>query len=165
MVEMEGVTEFVNGFFEQSLAEQGVVEVEAVELLAQTVERNDGAGASQLRFAENVFQDWDVKIDRGDADDPPEFRAHQGLHALQQFRRVILLALNVVRRGGVELDGENLGPHSETPCNASAQVLKQGGLQFSDRQQVHHIHFEPDSLKPIEFNQVHRDSTGVRVQP
>jgi len=45
MVEIEGVADLVNGFFEQALAEQGVVAVEAVELLAQTAERNDGAGA------------------------------------------------------------------------------------------------------------------------
>jgi len=38
MVKMEGVAELVNGFFEQALAEQGVVAVEAIELLAQTVE-------------------------------------------------------------------------------------------------------------------------------
>jgi hypothetical protein len=33
VAEIEGVTQFVNGFFEQALAEQAIVAVEAVEFL------------------------------------------------------------------------------------------------------------------------------------
>ena len=54
---------------------------------------------------ENVLEDRDVEIDRGDANEPPAFHACQGLHALQQFQRAILLALNVIGRGGIEFEG------------------------------------------------------------
>ena len=82
VAEIESVAQFVNGFFEEALAEEGIVAIEAVELLAQTVRGDDGAGAAHLGFAENVFQDRNVEVDIGDREKAPSVRTEKRLHAL-----------------------------------------------------------------------------------
>src|ERR1700756_220147 len=109
------MTKFVHGLFQESLAKQIIIAVKAVELLTQPMNRNDGAGPPDLGFSENVFKDRDVKIDVGNREETPFLRPHQRLHALQDFRGMILLALGVVTRSGVENVRNDLAIHVETP--------------------------------------------------
>ena len=76
MMKIQGVTQFMDGFFEQSLAEQVMVAIEAVELLVQTMGGDNGATASHLGLAENVFQDGYVQVNVCHAQQAPILRAN-----------------------------------------------------------------------------------------
>ena len=122
MAEIESVAQLVNGFFEQALAEQGIVAFEAIEFLAQAVSGNNGARPGHLGFSENVFQDGDVEIDVGHREPTPIPWAHQHLHAVQKFGGMILLALGMIGRSRIEPDRDNLTSNGETLWNCGAQV-------------------------------------------
>ena len=125
VTKIEGVTQLVNGFLEEALAEKGIVAVEAVELLPQAIGGDDGAGSAHLGFPENVFQDRDIEVDIGDGEETPGVWTDQTLHTLQNFRRMILLAFGVIGRRGIEDDGENFAGNVESPGNGGTQVLQQ----------------------------------------
>src|ERR1700758_1144915 len=110
----------MDGFLDQALAEQGVIPVEAVEFLAEAVERNQSTRASHLCLPENIFQDGDIEIDAGDAEKPPVPWTHQSPHALENFRRMILLPLNMVSRNGVEFHGQDLTAGVQRVTNRNA---------------------------------------------
>jgi hypothetical protein len=147
----------MDAFFEEALAEQGVVAVKSVEFLAQAEGRDDGAGASHLGLAENILQDGDVEIKISNREETPVLRADERLHALQDLGGVILLAFGVIDGSGIEWGGENLTSNVQASRDRDAEVLEERGLHFTDRKQVYEIH--PASSKP------HCVVSEARVQP
>src|SRR4029077_11675334 len=91
VTQAEGVPYFMNGFFNETSAKHGIVTIKPVELLPQPMHGNYGARTAHLGFSKNVFQDGDVKIDIRNREEPPVLRTNERLHALKNFRRVILL--------------------------------------------------------------------------
>ncbi len=147
VAEIEGVAEFVDGFFQEALAEQGVVAVEAVELLVEAVGGDYGARASHLSFAENVLENGDVEIEVGDGEDAPVLRADQRLHAAEDFGRMVLLALGVVDQCGIECGGEDGARHVQALRDGDAEVVEKRGFNFTDRKQVYEIHSSDTGAK------------------
>src|SRR5689334_951533 len=108
MSEIEGVSQLVNTLFQQALAEQRIIAIKAIELLAQAVRGDDGARPAQLGLAEDVFQNWNIEVEVSDGKQPPDLWRHHRLHALQEFGRVILLALHMIGRSRIKLLRKNL---------------------------------------------------------
>ncbi len=65
VAQIEGMTQLMHGFLEETPAQQRKIRGKTIELLPQPVHGNHGARAAHLGFSENVFQDGDVKIDIG----------------------------------------------------------------------------------------------------
>ena len=162
VTEIESVTEFVDGFFEEAMAEQGVVAIEAVELLVEAVGGDDGAGTSHLSFAEDVFQDGDVEIEVSDGKDAPILRADQRLHSLNDFGGMILLALGMVDLRRIECGGEDVAGHVQAARDGDAEVVEKRGIDFTDRKQVYEIHCERSTSF---FARRYCAMSEARVQP
>ena len=95
----EVVAQFVERFLEQAVAEFGLVGGVAIELLAEPVGGDQGAGAAQLGFAEDKREDRDEKIVRADAE--------RGLgQGRENPRRVVLGPLR--RPGKARVEGHRL---------------------------------------------------------
>ena len=78
MAQVQGVTQLVDGFFEETLAEQGIVPLETVKLLAQAVYGNHGARPAHLGFSEYILQDGNIEIEVGNGEQAPVLRADRG---------------------------------------------------------------------------------------
>ena len=85
VAEFQRVPEFVDALLQQALLQNMVISLQPVKLLPQTEGGHDGAGPPNLSFAEHVFEDRDIKIDCGNADEAPVLRPDKLLHALQEF--------------------------------------------------------------------------------
>ncbi len=118
------MAQLVDGFLQQTLIEQFNIWTKAVELLAEAVKRDQCAGAAHLGFAENVLQNWNVEIDTSNAQQAPILGMYKGLHAFQDFGRVILQSFGVVGRGGIQLRWEDFAVKRKTSGDGSAQSLE-----------------------------------------
>ena len=78
--------------------------------------------ATHLGLAENKSENRDVEIDRADAEHSPRFGGQKALHALQDFRRVILLPLPVERKLRIQMNREHLTGDAKAFFEDRAQV-------------------------------------------
>src|SRR5579864_756581 len=140
MTQLKRVPEFVDGFFQQPLTQQGVILIQTVKLLPQPECRHDCARPAHLRLAENIFKNRDIKIDLGHGEKAPVSWPNQVLHALQDFRRVKLLALGMIARSWVQRERENFAANQQSLRNGVAQVVEQSRGNFADREQMNEIH-------------------------
>src|SRR5579871_1133040 len=114
MMQIECVSQFVHALFQQSLPQQSGIRLKTVKLLAQSKCGDDGARPSNLCLPKYILQDGDIKIDVRDRQEPPVAMLYQRLHPLQQFRRMELLSLRMVRRSRIKLEGQNLALNGQT---------------------------------------------------
>ncbi len=49
------MSQFVNGFFEQPLTEQGIIALQPIKFLPQPVDRDQSARSANLSFSEDIF--------------------------------------------------------------------------------------------------------------
>jgi len=140
MAEIKGVTKFMNAFFEQTLAQQCVVGLEPVKLLAQAVIGNESAWAPHLRFSEHVFQNGDVQVDLGDGKQAPLFRPYEFAHSTEDLGRMILLPLRVVTRSGIEIQLQYLACNRKIARDGGTQIFEKRSIRFTNRKQVNQIH-------------------------
>jgi hypothetical protein len=159
VAEIEGVAEFVDGLFDESLAEEGVVGIKSVELLPEAEDRDDGTRARELGFAENIFQDWNVEIHIRHRQKTPIARAYEGLHALEEFRRMKLLPFGVVRGSGIEAIGQDFAGDRKVPGNGVPEVFEERAVYCADREQVNEVHGAQLMMRQ------HLDPAGMRLQP
>ena len=140
MTQLKRVPKFMNGFFEQTLGQQGVILFQTVILLTQSEDRDDGARSAQLRLAENVFENRDIKIDLSHGEKALVSWPNQALHALQDFRGVKLLALGMIGGSWVQGEREDLAANRQSPGNRVLQIVEQRSGNFADREQMNEIH-------------------------
>src|SRR5215471_8780197 len=96
MPELEGMSEFVDRFFDKPLSHQPSVTRQAVEFLTQAIRRDGGARPTHLRLAEYVRENRDIKINLGHRQNSPVLRSQEALHALEDFRGMELLAFGMI---------------------------------------------------------------------
>jgi hypothetical protein len=140
MTKVQRVPEFVNGFLQQALTEQGVILIQTIKFLPQSKGGHYGAGSAHLGLAENVFENWDIKIDLSHGEKAPVSWPNQALHALQDFRGVKLLALGMIGGGWVQCERENFAANRQPLGNCGAQVVEQRSGNFADWEQMNEIH-------------------------
>src|SRR5437879_5737859 len=140
MTKVQRVPQFVNGFFQQALTEQGVILIQTVKFLPQSECRDHGARSAHLGLAENVFENWDIKIDLSHGEKAPVSWPNQALHALQDCRGVKLLALGMIGGSWVQRERENFASNRQPPGNCVTQVVEQRSGDFADREQMNEIH-------------------------
>src|ERR1019366_7763067 len=138
--QIDGVAEFMDRFFNHALAKQFRVGEKAVYLLAQPVHGDHGAGSTHLRLAENEGKNRDVQIDGGYAQHSPGVGGKKTLHALQDFRRVVLLPFSMERELGIQPDWEHFAGDAESFFDGGPQILQQPVIYISDRQQLQQLH-------------------------
>ena len=159
VAEIESVAEFVDGLFDESLAEEGAVGIKSIELLPEAEGGDDSTRASELGFAENIFQDWNVEIDIRHCQKAPIASAYEPLHALQEFGRMKLLAFGVVRGSGIEAIGQDSAGDRKVPGNGIPEIFEKRAVYCADREQVNEVH-GAQLVTPQ-----HLDPAGMRLQP
>jgi hypothetical protein len=139
------VSQFMNRFLNQALAEEFTVGRKAIEFLAQSVSGKHGAWAAHLRLAEDESKNRDVQIDGCDPQHSPGVRLKKGLHALQDFRRVVLLALSVECELRIKTGLKNFAWDAKNLFDGWTQILQQFAIYIPDRQQLQQLHRVPSS--------------------
>src|SRR5438270_10066991 len=93
--ETQCVPQLVDRLLDEAIAFEHWVRGQSIKLLPQTMERHHRARSADLSFAEYVCQNRNVEVHAGDAEQPPGVLRARSPHALQDFRRMVLLALSV----------------------------------------------------------------------
>ena len=124
MAQVQRMSKLVNRFFQNPLSQQRIIVWQAIEFLAQSIGRHDRAGATHLRLAEYIFENRDIKINLGHPKNPPILRLHQSLHALQDLRRMKLLALGMIRGRRIERHRQYFATDRKPLRNRSAELLQ-----------------------------------------
>src|SRR5271165_5138070 len=130
----------MNCFFQNALAKYSLVGRKAIKFLTQAVPGEHGAGATHLRLAKNKSKNRNVQINGPDAQDAPRVGGDQTLHTLEDFRRVILLALAVEGELGIQRIRKNLAGDAKNFFHGRTKILKQSVLHAPDRQQLQRLH-------------------------
>jgi hypothetical protein len=142
-MQAKGVTQLVNGFFQQALLQQLGVPSQPIKFLMKTVRRHKRAGASDLCLTENVLQDGNVQVDIRYGQQSPAAVRDLVMDALQNLRRVKLLSFHVIRSRGIQRRGKNFAPDRQVLRQRIAQALQQRLANRTHRKQVHKIHGDP----------------------
>lgn len=140
MPKVKRVPNFVNRLLQQSFLQQRIVLIKSIKLLTQAIGRHHCAGTTHLRLAENILKNWDVKVDFSHRQPSPVLGPHQGLHVLQDLRRVKLLTLSVVTRCRVESKWQDFATDGQFLWYSGAQVVQQRSGDATDREQMNEIH-------------------------
>lgn len=143
MTQCERMPKFMNGFLQQALPQQGVILIQTIKLLPQPKGRYHGARSTHLRLAENIFKNWDIKIDFSHREKAPVSWPNQALHALQDFRGVKLLALGMIGGSWVQREREDLANEPATSWES-----RPASLRAKKRQLYRPGADERDSLRP-----------------
>src|SRR6516164_9783878 len=141
-------------FLPQSFLQDFGVWGKPIELLPQAMCGYHSAGPANLRLAENEGKNRDIEIDHGDAQNAPRVPGHVLLHALENLRRVILLALAVISELGIEAHRDDLTRHGKGVYHGRRQVVQQAAIELSERQQLEKLHRVPTVglLQPYRFS-------------
>ena len=121
--QVQRVSKLVNRFLQKSLSHQRIVVWQAVEFLTQPIRRDDAARSTQLRLAEYVLENRNVKINLGHSKNPPTLRSHDTVHSLEDLRRMKLLALGVIRGHRIEGNRQYFATERKPFRDRSAQFL------------------------------------------
>ena len=139
MGEIESVSDFVNRFLDEAIHKKAGVGWQAVELLLQTVERDDRAGAAHLRFAENKGENGDIEVGAGYPEHAPGAIVGIALHALQKLGGMVLATLGMKGELRIEPCLPNAARDAEGVSERGSQGVQQPRIEISDREQIEHL--------------------------
>lgn len=143
--QVHGVPYFMNRFLYYAIAKEFMIGWKTIELLPQPMCREQGAGTTHLRFAENKSENRNIKIDGRNAQHSPGIGGYELLHAMEDFRGVILLPLPVKGELRVETDRKYSAWRAKKFLDGRRKILQQRILHIPDRQQVQELHRMPSS--------------------
>src|ERR1700722_16880693 len=109
--------------------------------------RNHRARTTHLSFAENERENRNIQVDHPNSQDSPSIGSYKILHALQKFRRMILLPLAMKGKLRIQLSWNNLTGNAKNLFHDRAKIRQKPVIHVSDWQQVQSFHRLPSSRK------------------
>src|SRR5271165_153595 len=140
MSQLQRVSQLVHRLNQQTVGKQIEVGWQPIEFLGEAMVGNDGAGASELGFAENEGENRDVEVAPCDTEQPPRVAVEVGLHGGENFGRMKLLALEVQREGGIERWAQDFRGHTKLLVERLPQPIEQVSVHGPHRQKLQFFH-------------------------